>query len=270
MIEIQPTRMDDAEGTWSLSCDETGKMTLSKRTVGSLEDLAGIAQQLAGRVGLEVQISAPFTGLWVCAGGELAPDTNISWILTERYVRENSSGGGGGGDTTPESEEGNFQNIEKPLTSAPFWKKVDSSEGTGSGGTAMKIVQAYIDAEDPAEAAAKIDEWIQQSGAALKKDVILKMAEKRLAGVSGYYYPAPTLSRTSRSTMPPTSFGADCGRITKPDMRHIPVPEGFQWLGGGDVVRWEGGVYTRTQTWIGADSWDQDLYGGNASGGSGS
>ena len=266
MIEIQPTSMDDAEGTWSLSCDENGKMTLSKRTVGPLDGLATLAQQLAGRVGREVQVDAPFTGLWVCAGGELAPDTNISWILTERYVRENSSGGGGGGESsTPESEEGSFQNIEKPLTSAPFWRKVDSSEGTGSGGAAMKIVQAYIDAEDPAEAATKIDEWIQQSGAALNKEVILKMAEKRMAGVSGYYYPAPTLTKTTRSTMPPTSFGASCGKITKPGMRHIPVPDGFQWLGGGDTVRWEGGVYTRTESWIGADTWDPDLYGGSGS-----
>ena len=266
MIEIQPTSMDDAEGTWSLSCDENGKMTLSKRTVGPLDGLATLAQQLAGRVGREVQVDAPFTGLWVCAGGELAPDTNISWILTERYVRENSSGeGGGGGSSTPESEEGSFQNIEKPLTSAPFWRKVDSSEGTGSGGAAMKIVQAYIDAEDPAEAATKIDEWIQQSGAALNKEVILKMAEKRMAGVSGYYYPAPTLTKTTRSTMPPTSFGASCGKITKPSMRHIPVPDGFQWLGGGDTVRWEGGVYTRTESWIGADTWDPDLYGGSGS-----
>ena len=266
MIEIQPTSMDDAEGTWSLSCDENGKMTLSKRTVGPLDGLATLAQQLAGRVGREVQVDAPFTGLWVCAGGELAPDTSISWILTERYVRENSSGeGGGGGSSTPESEEGSFQNIEKPLTSAPFWRKVDSSEGTGSGGAAMKIVQAYIDAEDPAEAAAKLDEWIQQSGAALNKEVILKMAEKRMAGVSGYYYPAPTLTKTTRSTMPPTSFGASCGKITKPSMRHIPVPDGFQWLGGGDTVRWEGGVYTRTESWIGADTWDPDLYGGSGS-----
>lgn len=265
MIEIQPTSMDDAEGTWSLSCDENGKMTLSKRTVGPLDGLATLAQQLADRVGREVQVDAPFTGLWVCAGGELAPDTNISWILTERYVRESSSGGGGGGSSTPESEEGSFQNIEKPLTSAPFWRKVDSSEGTGSGGAAMKIVQAYIDAEDPAEAATKIDEWIQQSGAALNKEVILKMAEKRMAGVSGYYYPAPTLTKTTRSTMPPTSFGASCGKITKPSMRHIPVPDGFQWLGGGDTVRWEGGVYTRTESWIGADTWDPDLYGGSGS-----
>lgn len=265
MIEVQPTSMDDAEGTWSLSCDENGKMTLSKRTVGPLDSLAVLAQQLADRVGREVQVDAPFTGLWVCAGGELAPDTTISWILTERYVRENSSGGGGGESSTPESEEGSFQNIEKPLTSAPFWRKVDSSEGTGSGGTAMKIVQAYIDAEDPAEAATKIDEWIQQSGAALNKDVILKMAEKRMAGVSGYFYPAPTLAKTTRSTMPPTSFGAACGKITTPSMRHIPVPDGFQWLGGGDTVRWEGGVYTRTESWIGADTWDPDLYGGSGS-----
>lgn len=270
MIEVKKTETADAEGTWSLSCDENGKMTLSKRTVGPIDQLAALAQQLASNVGLQKQVDAPFSGLWVCAGGELTPDTNISWILTERFVRENSSGAGGGESSSPESEEGSFQNIEKPLTSAPFWKKADSSEGTGSGGKAMKIVQAYIDADDPAEAEAKLDEWISASGAALNKDVILKMAEKRMAGVSAYYYPAPTLSKTTRSKTAPTSFGAHCGKITTPSLQHIPVPSGFQWLGGGDTLRWEGGVYTRTESWIGADTWDPDLYGGNASGGGGS
>lgn len=254
----------EAEGAWTFRMDGDGNKTLVGRFVGSPKTISAAAISLVPGASVVVPEDWPSPDgyVWVLSGAEATHESPIEAVLTLTFTLKTGEGdaGTGGAVLNEATEVADFQNIEKPLTSAPFW--TFSSESAQKKAQAAKIAQLYIDAETVDKADALLETEcgklsIDEAGI----EVIRKFIEKRLAGVEAYYYPAPTLSRTEESTTKPSDFGQDVAKIvTSPPLENIPVPEGFEWLGAGDRLAYSGGVYTRERSYIGANTWDRDLY----------
>jgi hypothetical protein len=255
----------EAEFTWTFRMGEDGKKTLTGRFVGSPETISKMALSLnfAGGFQPPKDWPAPEGKTWALTQAEASRENMIEAQLAVTFVLVDYGSGGSGPEGSVDEnreETADVQNIEKPLTAAPFW--TFNSEADVKKGQAAKIAQLYIDAESVDEAEKMLAET------AAKKSIdadgvaaIRKFIEKRLAGVEGFYYPAPTLSVKTESATAPDDFGVEVAKIvSKPDISKIPVPNGFEWLGGGDRLRYSGGVFIRERTYIGADSWDRDLY----------
>lgn len=91
------------------------------------------------------------------------------------------------------------------------------------------------------------------------------VAAKLKAGVEGAMRFYPTVQKVSTYTKGTIAgVGADLARISTPDSPWDSVAQ--SWLKVGDDVTVDGktGTQTRTESWIGAKSWDADLYGPNA------
>lgn len=260
--EIQGLR--EAEGAWTFRMDENGNKTLVGRFVGSPTTISEAAISLVPGSSAVVPAGWPSPDgyAWVLSAAEATHESPIEAVLTLTFSIKRSGSDDENGDAVlgADTEVADFQNIEKPLTSAPFW--TFSSESAQKKAQAAKIAQLYIDAEtvDKAEELLKTEcgkLGIDDAG----MEVVRKFIEKRLAGVEAYYYPAPTLSRTEESTTAPNDFGQEVAKIVaSPSMKNIPVPEGFEWLGAGDRLTYSGGVFTRERSYIGANAWDRDLY----------
>lgn len=262
--------VQEAEGAWTFRLAEDGKKTLVGRFSGAPETIAKMALSLSVGGGGSIPAGwAPTDGnAWVLVSAEASHESPVEAILTLTYAyvpADGGSGSGGGGTVDENREEtADFQNIEKPLTAAPFWKS--DSEGSDlsdpvTATQAMKIAQLYIDADDISAAESELNKNIEAQRLVPATSAIRAFIAKRLAGVEAFFYPAPTLSVSTQSAEPPSDFGADVAKIvTAPDFKKIPVPEGFDWLGAGDRLTFSGGVYTRERSYIGADKWDEDLY----------
>lgn len=263
MIEVKPILKDYPENAWTFSKGGDGTIKLTRRTRGKASELAADASATAPGTIVEIVAdeTMPFSGTYVVESVSLEWDGPGWATLTRTYTSKNNGGSFVlGEDKSEVTEVLDFQTLEKPLSSAPFWQS--TSEGAVSAppdakARGMKAVQAYIDAEDHAkglEAAKKI------LGYDMQQEHLL-MAAKRMEGIEAFYVGAPTLSRTETSATTPKKVGEEIGKIiTDPDISHVPVPAGFEWLGGGERITWNGTAFTRERTWIGADKWDRDLY----------
>ncbi|MBP3303012.1 MAG: hypothetical protein J6L64_07785 [Opitutales bacterium] len=260
--EIQGQR--EAEGAWTFRMDGNGNKTLVGRFIGSPKTISEAAISLVpgSSAVVPAEWPSPEGYVWTLSGVEATHESPVEAILTLTFSLDRAGGSSGIGSAglADPVEVADFQNIEKPLTSAPFWSF--NSEGAHKKAQAAKIAQLYIDAET----VDKADELLEKECGKLNIDasgmeVIRKFIEKRLAGIEAYYYPAPTLSRTEESTTAPNDFGQEMAKIVaSPKMENIPVPEGFKWLGAGDRLTYSGGVFTRERSYIGANAWDRDLY----------
>lgn len=256
----------EAEGAWTFRMDGNGKRTLVGRFVGSPKTISAAAISLVPGSGATVpeEWPSPDGFVWTLSGVEATHESPVEAVLTLTFSLDRAEGGSGSGggsaDLADPVEVADFQNIEKPLTSAPFW--TFSSESAQKKAQAAKIAQLYIDAEtvDKAEELLKTEcgkLGIDDAG----MEVVRKFIEKRLAGIEAYYYPAPTLSITEESLDAPDGFGQHVAKIVaSPGMNKIPVPDNFKWLGAGDRLTYSGGVFTRERSYIGANAWDRDLY----------
>ena len=93
----------------------------------------------------------------------------------------------------------------------------------------------------------------------------IKIARKLAAGVEGAMRFYPTVQKVTVYTGGKiTGVGAGLARISSPGSPWDSVAQ--SWLKVGDDVTVDGktGKQTRTESWIGAKSWDADLYGANA------
>ena len=91
------------------------------------------------------------------------------------------------------------------------------------------------------------------------------VAEKLMAGVEGAMRFYPTVQKVTVYTGGKIAgVGAGLARISTPGSPWDSVAQ--SWLKVGDDVTVDGktGTQTRTESWIGAKSWDADLYGANA------
>lgn len=91
------------------------------------------------------------------------------------------------------------------------------------------------------------------------------IATKLKAGVEGAMRFYPTVQKVSTYTKGAIqNVGAGLARISTPGSPWDSVAK--SWLKVGDDVTVDGktGTQTRTESWIGAKSWDADLYGPNA------
>ncbi|MBQ7331817.1 MAG: hypothetical protein IJW39_01045 [Opitutales bacterium] len=259
--EIQGQR--EAEGAWTFRMDGNGKRTLVGRFVGSPKTISAAAISLVPGSGATVpeEWPSPDGFVWTLSGVEATHESPVEAILTLTFSLDRAEGGSGSGggsaDLADPVEVADFQNIEKPLTSAPFWKF--NSENAHKKGLAAKIAQLYIDAETVEKAEEILTKECASYG--IDTEPIRKFIEKRLAGIEAYYYPAPTLSITEESLDAPDDFGQHVAKIVaSPGMNKIPVPDNFKWLGAGDRLTYSGGVFTRERSYIGANAWDRDLY----------
>lgn len=93
----------------------------------------------------------------------------------------------------------------------------------------------------------------------------IAVARKLKAGVEGAMRFYPTVQKVTVYTGGKiTGVGAGLARISAPGSPWDSVAQ--SWLKVGDDVTVDGktGTQTRTESWIGAKSWDADLYGANA------
>lgn len=91
------------------------------------------------------------------------------------------------------------------------------------------------------------------------------IATKLKAGVEGAMRFYPTIQKVTQYTAGKIlNVGAGLARISTPGSPWDSVAQ--SWLKVGDDVTVDGktGTQTRTESWIGAKSWDADLYGANA------
>ena len=98
----------------------------------------------------------------------------------------------------------------------------------------------------------------------------IAVATKLKAGVEGAMRFYPTIQKVTVYTGGKiTNVGAGLARISTPGSPWDDIKIGGEtaaWLKVGDDVSVDGkaGTQTRTESWIGAKSWDADLYGENA------
>ena len=87
------------------------------------------------------------------------------------------------------------------------------------------------------------------------------VAEKLKKGVEGAMRFYPTIQKvTTYGKGKISGLGADLAHVSTPGSPYDSVAS--SWLKvGDDVTRSSGGVQTRTESWIGAASWDANLYG---------
>ena len=93
----------------------------------------------------------------------------------------------------------------------------------------------------------------------------IKVAEKLKAGVEGAMRFYPTVQHVRQYTKGKIAgAGLNLARISTPGSPWDA--NASSWLKVGDDVTYDvmKGVQTRTESWIGAKSWDADLYGANA------
>ena len=91
------------------------------------------------------------------------------------------------------------------------------------------------------------------------------IAQKMIRGIEGAMRFYPTVQRVATYTKGTIAgVGTGLARISTPSSPWDSVAQ--SWLKVGDDVTVDGktGTQTRTESWIGAKSWDADLYGPNA------
>lgn len=251
---IRETPTSDAEGVWSYEKTDA-KEILTYRRVGMPDAVIALAR--AASVG---SASAPGVGgfengNWVCVKATAEYRNSVEaqvTIVYETLVESSETGT----ELPATQETADVQPIERPVSSLDFW-----TEAFPEGGTtrvhAAKFVQEYVDAETVEAADAVL---AKAAAAGLNSVAMNKMIGLKLDGIEAYLYPAPTLSTTTVSDVPPNDFGSDVGKIASPNMQHVPIPAEHEWLGNGDCVTWSNGVFTRTRKWLGAKTWDRRLY----------
>lgn len=129
-----------------------------------------------------------------------------------------------------------WSQIDKPLAQSPFFKSLSADD--------VKIVEDVISGKQSADVLKD------------KSDKLNAYYEKRLRGQSTYLVFSPVVRRTMQTSSQPST--GSCGKISSP-----PVGiAGFQFIKTADRASkskssryWE-----RTEEWLGADSWDTDLY----------
>lgn len=266
MITVREPEFQAGENHWNYQKASNGQETLTRRDVGTLEECASRA--LAFSPGTKVSAEAPFAsgGLWTQDSATVEWDSPIACVLVRVYVRNvpssdgggSGSGGDEGGDDEPVIPESttnaSTQAIERPLTSAAFWADTFADDAE-SAASAMKAVQAYVNAEPGKELEAATEAWSQAFDEKYRNPV-MKMIEKKLAGVESYYYPACSFSKTTYSSEEPES-----GVVGKISSAPEGAPDGLEWLKNGDSKSWNGAYWTHEESWLGADKWDEDLYG---------
>lgn len=251
---------DHGESPWSMNVSSDGTISVTERKVGAVKDVVAWAKAFS--IGSVYYLTAsedcPFPGYYIAAGASVEVSVAGTASGTRTYSQPRDQNGGLASEAPfARTEKVDFSTIEKPVTSAKFWTDAFPStcEGNKNPAKALKQVQLYIDAPTEAEAE-KIYNNFSNSRAQSK------MASKLIAGIEAYLYPAPT-ALISFETKKRQDFGGEVGKIVDaPELEHIGVPEGFEWLCNGDSVEWASGtgIYTRTKSWIGANSWDKDLY----------
>ena len=129
-----------------------------------------------------------------------------------------------------------WSQLDKPLAQAPVFKNLSPED--------IKLAEDILSGKQTTDALEG------------KSDRLLLYYEKRAKGQQTYLVFAPVVRRTSQSTSRP-SAGA-CGKINSP-----PVGvNGYQFIKTACRISksksnkyWE-----RSEEWLGADSWDTDLY----------
>lgn len=258
-----------AQRPWARTEGQDGTVKVTERKVGPIADIVSWVQGF--KTGGVYELTAteggcPFSGKYVGGGTsvEVGAEGVPGLAVGERYylIPKGDSAGISGAESGSEldrRESLDVQPLEKPISEAKFWRNAypQTCEGSGGGGDgllAMKRVQLYIDASDEASAEALRGKL---------SSVEMKMAMKRLAGIEAFIVPAPTASLTYETTTKPSAVG-DVGKVvTAPEVENVPVPGGFRWLCNGHKVEWSRGtgIYTVTTSWLGAETWDEDLYG---------
>lgn len=259
-------------GGWSVSCDETGKITLVKNIIGSPSAVRTAFESHINATGAVLTVSdtaSPLQGRFFASGGSIQHVDELSARATLNYSTQAGGTIAEDGLTADNThfETADFQNIEKEIRSAPFWVNAFSSDSEylaiAQERIAWKCVQNYLDATgDISEVESKLEEDLGASGLSEdQKNAVRKMISKRLAGIEAYYYPAPTLQVTDILSTMPTNFGANVGKVTEPQgFTKITIPSGYKWLKMSDTLTFDGGTYRREVSYVGANFWDKDLY----------
>lgn len=159
-------------------------------------------------------------------------------VNLDNYTDESELNQGSEIESTQKEEtiEIEWTQLDKPLAQAPFFKNLSPED--------IQLAEDVISGK--------------QSKAALndKSDKLTTYYEKRMRGQQTYLVFAPVVRRTMQTSSRPTT--GSCGKIDSP-----PVGiGGFQFIKTTDRASksthnryWE-----RTEEWLGADSWDNDLY----------
>ena len=254
--------IDRGESPWSMNVSSDGTVSITERKVGAVKDVVAWAKAFS--IGTVYQLNAsedcPFSGYFIATGANVEVSVAGTASGTRTYSQPGGESGGLSSDEGAQfarTEKVDFSTIEKPVTSAKFWTDAfpATCEGNKNPTKALKQVQLYIDAPTEAEAEKIYNNFSDSSAQS-------KMASKLIAGIEAYLYPAPTAS-LSFETKQRQEVGGEVGKIVDaPELEHVSAPGGFEWLCNGDAVEWSSGtgVYTRTKSWIGANSWDKDLY----------
>jgi hypothetical protein len=169
-------------------------------------------------------------------------------------------GGGGTGGIDPivdlaPTYEIEWTQLEQPLLQHPMY----------AAGASVELTPADL---------ANLEQWKQESDPALKavykfkatngSEVTLSpnaqhYAGKVRRGIESYFVPAPVCRKTTRHfTKPQTSA---MGRRQNPP-GDVGAPPGYVWLVSADraIRQGRGGTWERITEWLGAQSWDTDIY----------
>lgn len=137
-------------------------------------------------------------------------------------------------DLSGETIEVEWSQIDKPLEQHPLFKDLTKEE--------LKLISNVL------------NDKAQESE--IKNETALKLYEKKRRGQDSYLVFAPVVRRTTKQRSRPTS--TSCGKISSP-----PVGvAGYTFLKSADRASKNSadGYWTRQEEWLGADSWDKEIY----------
>lgn len=272
---LEPQGAELSEKAWTSSCDEQGKIVLTKNIVGAEDSVKNAyethVQNAGNYVDLEQSEGAPLSGRFLVLGAQYqtqSPGIGSASLNFGTLPGGIVSSGENATDAdNSHFETAEFQNMEQPIRLAKFWRDAMQISETGDyqerERNSWKAVQLFIDgAGTYDEIQREFDAFITASGVNGQRQAINKMISKRLSGIESFYVPAPVLSVTDVLTSFPADFGADLtkvltdlGMFTK-----ISVPDGFEWLGMSDTITFDGTTFRRERSYTGAEFWDEDLY----------
>jgi hypothetical protein len=138
-----------------------------------------------------------------------------------------------------------WQMLEKPMALNPYFQS-----GGGAALTATDLANIALWWQYP-------NSSFTFTGGTLSANAQI-YATRFLNGEQSYYVFAPIARRITNNWLLLT-VGNNLG--TYSTSQPFPgAPTGYQWLKVTDRGRKEGAYWERTEEWMGADSWDKDLY----------
>ncbi len=159
-----------------------------------------------------------------------------------------------------------FMEIQKPIRT---WH----ADKTGSDKPDLAKLRAWERLGESENGWSEYEKYVYDTntGATLTVPTLTLAKMIREEGVETYSIYTPVLTRVTQLTAVPTDIGGDTGKIVTPTASTDDIIGGDQiatltklaseWLKTGDTLQGAmDGTFQRTETWIGADKWNENLY----------